>query len=282
MVKKEVIQKKDIFIYRYFKEGINFIFESKNYILLMVVLFFFSISFGYAFPNLFKEQLLKMIEELLNQTKGLGFFSLISFIMVNNIKSSFFGLYFGIFFGIVPVSMIIVNGFLLGFVMNKAVIAQGPVVLWKLFPHGIFEIPAILISTGIGLKLGLFYFRQKDKLKGSLAFIFSFGGFWLLFSIFSVIIALFAGSYFPNLTDYYTFLMKDSFFFLLYLLMLLLFFGLSVFLGLLVFSKKERKEVGKDFFYEIKNAIKVFILIVIPLLVIAGIIEGTLIAIFGG
>jgi len=34
--------------------------------------------------------------------------------------------------------------------------------MWRLVPHGIFELPAIFISLGIGLKFGTFIF-QKNK-----------------------------------------------------------------------------------------------------------------------
>jgi len=33
--------------------------------------------------------------------------------------------------------------------------------LWKLFPHGIFELPAVFISLALGMKLGTFIFQKK-------------------------------------------------------------------------------------------------------------------------
>ena len=58
----------------------------------------------------------------------------------------------------------IVNGYILGFVMLKSVQANGALVLWKLLPHGIFELPALFISLGLGVKLGAFIFK-KNKIK---------------------------------------------------------------------------------------------------------------------
>ena len=119
--------------------------------------------FGFIFPNFFEEQIMQLILELIEQTEGLGVFELIGFILSNNIKSSFIGMICGIFLGIVPVLVLIVNGYVLGFVANKTVAIEGPLVLWRLFPHGIFEIPAVMISIGMGLKLGSFIFYRKKN-----------------------------------------------------------------------------------------------------------------------
>jgi len=36
--------------------------------------------------------------------------------------------------------------------------------LWRILPHGIFELPAVFIALGMGLKFGGFIF-QKEKIK---------------------------------------------------------------------------------------------------------------------
>jgi stage II sporulation protein M len=89
---------------------------------------------------------------------------LTSFIFRNNLQSSFFGMIFGVVFGIFPIITIIANGYLLGYVASVAVNAEGILSLWRILPHGIFELPAIFISLGLGLKLGTFIF-QKEKIK---------------------------------------------------------------------------------------------------------------------
>ena len=89
------------------------------------------------------------------------------YIFLNNLQSSFFGLVLGVFFGIFPIITTIVNGYILGFVSIKVVSVEGIFVLWRLFPHGIFELPAVFISLGLGLKFGSFMFQKKkfDSLK---------------------------------------------------------------------------------------------------------------------
>lgn len=209
MVKKVKLKKEgerfnlNKFIYKNFKSSLKSLKKVKKYIILSLILFFASAIIGYAFPQLFEKQVLELIKQLIEQTEGLSGFELIAFIIANNIKSAFFGLAFGIFFAIVPLGILLVNGYVLGFVTNKTVAAQSILVLWRLTPHGIFEIPAILISIGFGIRLGLFLFIYHGK------------------------------------------------------------------------NKK------KEFWEWIKEGTRIFIFIVIPLLVIAGIIEGALIWMLG-
>jgi stage II sporulation protein M len=48
---------------------------------------------------------------------------------------------------------------------------EGILVLWRLLPHGIFELPALFLSAGLGLRLGTFIFR-KNKLKSLKNYLF--------------------------------------------------------------------------------------------------------------
>jgi stage II sporulation protein M len=71
-------------------------------------------------------------------------------------------LIFGIVFGLFPLGTAIVNGYVAGFVANMSVAKKGIFVLWRLFPHGIFELPAVLISIGLGMRLGTILFRKAS------------------------------------------------------------------------------------------------------------------------
>ena len=102
------------------------------------------------------------IQNLLSQTEGLSAPGLIVFIFLNNVQSSFFGVVLGFVLGVFPVLAAIANGYLVGFVGVMAVNSEGFSSLLRLLPHGIFELPAIFISFGMGIKFGTFIF-QKDK-----------------------------------------------------------------------------------------------------------------------
>ena len=46
---------------------------------------------------------------------------------------------------------------------NKVAAGNGYLILLRLLPHGIFEIPALILSLGLGLKLGFFIFTKNKK-----------------------------------------------------------------------------------------------------------------------
>tara|TARA_Y100000034_G_scaffold95575_1_gene116141 strand:- start:2915 stop:3541 length:627 start_codon:yes stop_codon:yes gene_type:complete len=153
----------DNFMNKNFRLSLEYIKEIRNYIYFSFALFLVFGMIGFVFPIFFSKQIMILIQELIKQTQGLGVVGLIRFIIANNMQSAFFGMTFGIALGIFPLIVTIINGYILGFVANQVVIAEGGGVLWKLLPHGIFEIPAIMIAVAVGLKLGLFLFISKKR-----------------------------------------------------------------------------------------------------------------------
>ncbi len=145
--------------WRYLKDSRNFI-----YVAVSVFLLFILIGFFVPPPEIIELRILELIEEMLQKTEGLSHWGLIKFIFLNNVQSAFFGLFFGVVFGIFSLITAVSNGYLLGFVAVRVVQIDGVLTLWKLLPHGIFELPALFISVGLGLKLGSFILR-KEKLK---------------------------------------------------------------------------------------------------------------------
>lgn len=166
VVKNKKTKNKKEFFRDNYTQSWNYIKESKNFIYFITTLFvlFFLIGFFLPVPVAIAEQILRFIEDLLQKTQGMSQGGLIKFIFFNNIQGSFFGMVFGVVLGIFPIISIIANGYILGFVASRSVEMWGALILWRLFPHGIFEIPALFISLGLGLKLGSFIF-QKNKIK---------------------------------------------------------------------------------------------------------------------
>ncbi|MFW6233265.1 MAG: stage II sporulation protein M [Nanoarchaeota archaeon] len=148
-----------------YKESFKYIKESKNYIYLIIILFILSSLIGFFMqtPSLLETKILEFIEEILTKTQGMNQLELILFIFLNNLQSTFIGILSGIFFGIIPLISSLSNGYLIGFVGEKTVNLEGIISLWRLLPHGIFELPAIFISLGLGLKIGCFIFNKNKK-----------------------------------------------------------------------------------------------------------------------
>ncbi len=162
MAKKNFRRKED-FVSKSYDDMFSYLGKNKRYIYSILIIFTISFFIGYFFPIFFVEEIKEFIKILLVQTEGLGGFALVGFIFKNNILVSLSSILFGLFFGIIPIFTCIVNGYVLGFVASFAVSQEGILVLWKLFPHGIFEIPAVIISLALGLKLGLFIFNKNFK-----------------------------------------------------------------------------------------------------------------------
>ena len=148
-----------------YKESWRYLKELKSFVFIILGVFLVAGILGYfiQLPENVYNRLIEYILELIQLTEGKSLFGLISFIFVNNIQSSFFGILFGIIFGIFPLMSTFINGYFLGFVSNITVRAEGFSILWRLLPHGIFELPAIFISFALGLKLGTFLFKKNKK-----------------------------------------------------------------------------------------------------------------------
>lgn len=195
MAKKKDFKKK---LKENYSLSLDYIKTSKNYIYASIIIFAVFTLIGYftPIPQNIESLLQQFIEELILKTQGMNFSEISLFIFWNNIQSSFMGLVYGIVLGIFPVIAAIANGYLLGYVASESVSIGGIFILWRILPHGIFELPALFISLGLGIKFGTFIFN------------------------------------------------------------------------------KEKIETLRDYFW---NSIRVFVLIIIPLLVVAAIIEGALI-----
>lgn len=151
------------FVYRNFLFGWDYLKSIRNYIWFSTLLFFLLGIIGFILPVFFVEEIKNLVRELVMQTQGLNTFELVRFIIANNMQSAFYGFILGIFLAVIPLGIIVVNGYVLGFIANKSVGAEGITVLWRLLPHGIFEIPAIMISVALGIKLGMFLFTYHGK-----------------------------------------------------------------------------------------------------------------------
>ena len=185
------MKKKNKFFKKNYGKSWKYLKESKNFIYASLIIFFLFVFIGAFFPvpEIFRERILEYIQRLLEMTEGMSRGELISFIFLNNLQSSFFAMIFGIGLGIFSATTSILNGYVLGFVSSEAVYGGGILVLWRLLPHGIFELPALFISTGLGLKLGLpfvyRYFKYYWKKRNNLALLTG-----VLFLPFAIILTL--------------------------------------------------------------------------------------------
>ncbi len=143
----------------------KFVKNCRIHIWISGALFFLALAVGLIYPVLFADVIEKLIGEIVKKTEGMNFFQLLLFIFKNNASTAFFVIVLGIFFGVIPLMLGVFNGYVLGFVMNKSAEIGGAGVLLRILPHGIFELPALILSLGLGLKIGWFMFEKGNKLK---------------------------------------------------------------------------------------------------------------------
>ena len=159
--------KRENFFVRNYKLCWKFLNESKWHVVFALGFFMLTFLIGFAFPIFFADEIIAFVNELIVSLEGMSVVELIGFIFWNNLKASFFAIILGITLGILPLVMLVTNGYLLGFVSREAVAQNGLFVMWRLLPHGIFELPAVILSIGIGLKIGAGMLGKdvKKKLK---------------------------------------------------------------------------------------------------------------------
>jgi stage II sporulation protein M len=95
------------------------------------------------------------LERIFTEARTLTGIDLFLFIFLNNVKAAFLGMIGGILFGIVPLLVAGVNGVVIGYVGALVTAREGFGELWRLLPHGIFELPALFFSLALGLRLGM-------------------------------------------------------------------------------------------------------------------------------
>jgi stage II sporulation protein M len=170
-VKRKVKEKKrgkksiNTFLKENYSKSWDYIKESKKFIFAVIIIFFISAIIGFLFqPQEIINFILDYIKEILEKTTGMSSSEMIRFIFLNNLEVSFMGLLWGFILGIFPILSIFANGYVVGYVSSLAISSSGASALLNLLPHGIFELPAIFIAFGMGIKLGTFIFH-KEKIK---------------------------------------------------------------------------------------------------------------------
>ena len=155
--------KKKGFFARNYSACWKFFVQSRWHIVFSLGIFALMFLVGFAFPVFWRGEIFGFMKEMVAMLEGKSSFDIVIFIFFNNLRASFFAMILGIGAGIFPLVTGIINGYLLGFVSREVVNEGGMLVLWRLAPHGIFELPAILFSIGIGLKIGTGLFGKDVK-----------------------------------------------------------------------------------------------------------------------
>lgn len=105
---------------------------------------------------------IKEISEQLQQGDNVQW-NFFSFIFWNNATKAILVIFAGALAGVIPIIFLAINGGVLGFLLHlswQQGVSMYDVVVKGLLPHGIIEIPAIIIACAFGLKFGVLIIRS--------------------------------------------------------------------------------------------------------------------------
>lgn len=152
---------------------VNHFKEMRGYISFGFILFLAGIVIGGTNPafKMFIEGQIAGIQELSQMIDSASNPTLTMMIVIflNNAIKSIFIIFLGAFLGVLPIIFLVVNGMVIGFILQGiANQPEGPtvieVIVKGLLPHGIIEIPAIIIACAYGMKLGALTFKGLGSL----------------------------------------------------------------------------------------------------------------------
>jgi len=137
-----------------------------RYVVSLTALFVAAFFTGFLVPIPGKMELLGTLMDSFDPFLTLPPWEMFFFILLNNSAKSFAILLSGILFGLVPLIAVATNGYILGVAYLLTSGEVGYVQAAKtVLPHGVLEIPAVILTAGYGLWLGVTFakrIRRRD------------------------------------------------------------------------------------------------------------------------
>ena len=100
------------------------------------------------------------LDQLLESIGSLGTFGLFLVIFFNNAIKTLGVIILGVFFGVPPFFFVTLNGFVIGILISGLASDTGyGTIVAALAPHGVIEIPVLLLATSLGFAVGKESFR---------------------------------------------------------------------------------------------------------------------------
>lgn len=151
-----------------YKQTFSFLKNIKNLILAVFIIFLISFAAGVIYPSIALGYQEKIIKEIITGAEGQRLFGVISYIIFTNLKASALGVFTGALFCVIPLGLLVANGYLIGAVTSRTLEFENGIrnFMFSLLPHGIFEIPAAVLSYSLGIWIGIVMIKNiRAKLK---------------------------------------------------------------------------------------------------------------------
>ncbi len=145
--------------------------ELKPYILFAGAIFTAAVFVGYFTAQNFPGEVARILEEIKKELGPLGdatSFELFLIIFEQNVFALLLSITLGIFLGIIPCFSVFTNGLILGIIAFEMLSEYSrEILLVGILPHGIIEIPVLIISSAIGIRIGKTVLWKIFKRRGS-------------------------------------------------------------------------------------------------------------------
>ncbi len=136
----------------------------KTYLLVLATIFTAGVLTGLVAPVQVGKELTEAFQALAEQYIDLTGGTLFLFILLNNVLASLMLVMSGLLLGVLPILSVGFNGFVLGLFCRLTSGAQGyGRAALGVLPHGIFEIPALLVAASYGVWLGMAVLRRVRR-----------------------------------------------------------------------------------------------------------------------
>ena len=131
---------------------------------ICVSVFIFSLVIGYGIGDNISQDVMDDLMGVFPNFENFDITMFILFIVFNNVSKSFLFMILGFVGSFPPLYFNIMNGFIIGIFSYKFSINYGLLITTAfLLPHGIIEIPTILLSSAAGMRLG---YQLINRLRG--------------------------------------------------------------------------------------------------------------------
>lgn len=123
---------------------------------------------AFSSPNSFRDFVNNLYPDLQSQKGNLTYWNTFGTIYQRNVTAAGITVLLGLLYRYLPLIIVFYNGLIVGLVAVGMLVLGLPVLLLlgSILPHGIFEIPAMLIAGALGIHLS--YMAKGEGVKGRL------------------------------------------------------------------------------------------------------------------
>ncbi len=148
----------------------KYLLSVRPYIVFAALFFAVAFLWGYSSAKYAPQEAEKVLEnlaEIFSPLIKLGPFSQFLAIFFNNALTAAMTLIFGFIFGIFPLLVILSNGIILGILaFSTQDTSSWGTFIMGILPHGIIELPLIILTAGLGIKIGSLVIKKVFKKQG--------------------------------------------------------------------------------------------------------------------